>query len=63
MKWALILFVLNTQNPKEDHFFSYKGVETEEACLVESERMIRNMPKIKDIIVFSQCIEIKELQK
>ena len=63
MKWALILFVLNTQDPVEQHFFSYKGVETQEACLAESEKAIRNMPKIKDIMVFSQCIEIKELQK
>lgn len=63
MKWALILFVLSTESPLENHFFSYKGVPTEQACLQESERAIKNMPKVKDILVFSQCIEIEELQK
>ena len=63
MKWALILFVLSTQTPVENHFFSYKGMENQEACLVESEKVIKNMPLPKDMMAFSECIEIKELQK
>lgn len=61
MKWILVLFVLNTQQPLEQHFFAFKGVETHAECLALSKEVVTNMPKDKDLIVFSECTEIKKI--